>query len=186
MAPPRARVATVAILGVVVVTRIAQLAIPGWYAALARDPAAPWWRMFTALFAYDDGWVQFLAIVLGALILGGITERRFGSLLWAAIFVVSGLVGQAFGLVWQPTGAGSSVAVAGLLGAFAAWLAWPVTGVPVPARIGPGAILALGVWLSASRDIHGPPILVGAALGALFLALGRRGSEPHPPRETRP
>lgn len=182
----RSRVATVAILAVVAATRLAQLAIPGWYAALARDPAAPWWRMFTALFAYDDGWVQFLAILLGTLFLGAITERRYGSAAWAAIFVVAGLAGQAFGLFWQPSGAGSSVAVAGLLGAFAAWLAWPETGVPPPARIGAVVILGLGAWLAWTHDIHGPPILVGAALGALFLALGRRGSEPHPPREIRP
>ncbi len=183
---PRPHVATVAILAVVTATRVAQFIVPGWYIALARDPVAPWWRMFTALIAYDDGWVQFLSIFLGALFLGAIAERRYGAVPWAAIFVISGFAGQAFGLFWQPSGAGSSVAVAGLLGAFAAWLAWPDTGVPTPARIGSAMILALGIWLSASRDIHGPPILIGAALGALFLALGWRASEPHQPRERHP
>jgi membrane associated rhomboid family serine protease len=179
---PRPPVVTVAFVAAVIATRVAQIAVPGWYDALARDPAAPWWRMFTALIAYDDGWVQFLAIALGALALGVVAERRFGWALWVAILVAAGLLGQACGLVWQPSGAGSSVAVAGWLGAFAAWLAWPGTRMPPQARVGGIVIAVLGAALTCAHDIHGPPILLGLALGGASFALGVRANEAAMPR----
>ena len=158
--------ATLALVAAVVLTRIAQLAVPGWYDALARHPDAPWWRVFTALFAYDDGWPQFLGIAIGIVVLGLLAERHVGTGRWLAIFLVSGLVGQAFGLVWQPEGAGSSVAVAGLLGATAALFAFGGA-LPTFARIGPVAVLAGGFALAAMQDLHGPPMLIGFAFGAL-------------------
>ncbi len=161
--------ATAAILGVVLATRLAQIAVPGWYGALARHPGAPWWRAVTALFAYDDGWAQILFIMLGALILGIASETRLGSRLWLTIFVVAGLAGQAFALAWQPEGAGSSVAVAGLVGAFAAHLLL-APNLPRQARVGTFVILLGAVALSAGGDIHGPPVLVGFAIAALSLA----------------
>jgi rhomboid protease GluP len=173
---------TAAFVAVLCVTRAAQVLVPGWYGALARDPAAPWWRMFTALVAYDDGWVQFLSILIGALVLGSIMERRAGSAAWAAILIAAGVCGQAIALAWQPSGAGSSVAVAGWLGAFAAWLAWPATSVPAQARIGGIVIAGLGAWLAWTHDIHGPPILLGLLLGGASFALGVRANEPATPR----
>jgi rhomboid protease GluP len=171
MLRPGARIppATGAILCIVLATRLLQWLVPGWYAALARDPSAPWWRVVTALFAYDDGWPQIIGIVVGVLVLGVVGERRFGSLRWLAIFFIAGLAGQLVGLAWQPLGAGSSVAVAGLLGAVAVWLLSPSSGVPAFARVGPLLILAGGAYLMAVRDIHGPPIFVGAGLAALAL-----------------
>jgi membrane associated rhomboid family serine protease len=180
--PPRPPVVTILFAVIVIVTRAAQVLVPGWYDALARDPAAPWWRMFTALVAYDDGWVQFLSILIGALFLGGIAERRYGCAAWTVVLVLAGLCGQAVALAWQPPGAGSSVAVAGWLGAFAAWLAWPSTAVPAQARVGALVIAALGAGLCFSRDIHGPPILLGLLLGGGFLARGVRANEPATPR----
>jgi hypothetical protein len=41
--------------------------------------------------------------------------------------------------------------------------------VPAFARVGPLLILAGGAYLMAMRDIHGPPIFVGAGLAALAL-----------------
>ena len=169
-----------------------------------RIAAGEWWRIVTALFAYDDGAVQKLGIVFGALALGIVAERRIGTAEWLIIAFVAGLAGQIVGLWWQPYGAGSSVAVAGLLGATATWLAWPnpradgeaggaqaasaarasarprgagersepgVSGNALPwfARIGPVVVLALAIALVVLRDIHGPPIFVGAALAFLFL-----------------
>lgn len=146
---------------------------PEWLGLAGRDPerfaAGEWWRVVTALFAYDDGAAQKLGIVFGALALGLIAERRIGSAEWLIVAFVSGLAGQIVGLWWQPYGAGSSVAVAGMLGATATWLAWPKTAIPWFARIGAAVILALAVYLLAMRDLHGPPIFVGAALTLLFL-----------------
>jgi rhomboid protease GluP len=174
--PERPPPVTLAFVALVALTRVAELAIPAWYDALARHPGGAPWRAVTALFAYDDGWPQFLAIFLGALVLGAMAERRFGAGPWAAILVLCGLVGQSFGLIWQPEGAGSSVAVAGWLGAAMVWLAWPGSRAPAFARIGPVAVLVLAVWLTLRHDLHGPPILVGAALGAMFLARARRAT----------
>jgi rhomboid protease GluP len=165
--------ATAVIFAVVLIIRLLQWIVPGWYAALARDPSAPWWRVVTALFAYDDGWPQIIAIAAGVLVLGVIGERYFGSWRWLGLFLIAGLVGQLFGLAWQPVGAGSSVAVAGLAGAVAVrWLLRPGIGAPAFARIGPFLILAGGAYLAAVRDIHGPPVFVGAGLAALALLRG--------------
>jgi rhomboid protease GluP len=146
---------------------------PEWPALAGRDPArfaaGEWWRIITALFAYDDGPVQKLGIVFGALLLGILAERKIGSAEWLVIAFVSGLAGQIVGLWWQPVGAGASVAVAGMLGAVATWLAWPRTQVPWFARIGAVVVLALAVGLVVMHDLHGPPIFVGAAVAALFL-----------------
>jgi rhomboid protease GluP len=161
---------------------------PDWLALAERDPArfaaGEWWRIVTALFAYDDGPVQKLGIVFGALILGIVAERKIGSAEWLVIAFVSGLAGQIVGLWWQPVGAGASVAVAGMLGAVATWLVWPKTSRADGERGKPGArektlrwfapggsvvVLALAVGLVVMHDLHGPPIFVGAALAALFL-----------------
>jgi rhomboid protease GluP len=179
---PRWPVTTVLFVAVVCITRAAQLVVPGWYAALARDPAAPWWRMFTALVAYDDGWVQFLSIALGAIVLGALMELRLGSTLWAAILIAAGLAGQAFGLWWQPIGAGSSVAVAGWLGALAAWLVWPRAGAAPQARVGGVVIALLGAWLTFRHDVHGPPLLLGLVLGGASFAVRVRANEPPMPQ----
>ena len=109
----------------------------GWPSAIrCAFAAGEWWRVVTALFAYDDGPVQKLGIVFGVLALGIVAERKIGTVEWLIIAFVSGLAGQIVGLWWQPVGAGSSVAVAGLLGATATWLAWPKTPLPWFARIG--------------------------------------------------
>lgn len=164
---------TAAFITIAVFIAAVQEIHPEWLGLAERDPmrfaAGEWWRVVTALFAYDDGPVQKLGIVFGALVLGLIAERRIGSVEWLVIAFVAGLVGQIVGLWWQPYGAGSSVAVAGMLGATATWLAWPNTGVPWFARIGSALILVLAVALLVMRDLHGPPIFVGAALAAVFL-----------------
>ncbi len=121
------------------------------------------------------GAVQKLGSVFVALALGIVAERRLGTVEWLIIAFVSGLVGEIVGLWWQPYGAGSSVAVAGLLGATAVWSAWPTTKLPWFARIGAVLVLALGIALLVLRDLNGPPIFVGAGLAALQLWRGRLG-----------
>ncbi len=164
---------TAAFITIAVFIAAVQELHPEWLGLAERDPvrfaAGEWWRVVTALFAYDDGPVQKLGIVFGVLALGIIAERKIGTVEWLVIAFVSGLAGQIVGLWWQPYGAGSSVAVAGLLGATAVWLAWPKSGLPWFARIGAVVILALAIALIVMRDIHGPPIFVGAALAFLFL-----------------
>jgi hypothetical protein len=48
-------------------------------------------------------------------------EKLFGTSRWMALYLIGAVVGEAAGYLWQPYGAGGSVAVAGLLGGFLAW-----------------------------------------------------------------
>ena len=199
--PSRIPPGTAAIITICVFVSAIQELHPEWVGMAERDPVAiaagQWWRVITALFAFDGGAVQKLGTVFAVLALGIIAERRIGTVEWLVIAFLSGLAGQLAGLWWQPYGATASVAVAGLLGATGVWLAWPRIGaegaiaVKVPrrlARLGVGAttllwlarigavlILALTVWLLATRDMHGPAIVAGAGLCALFLFLRRSG-----------
>ncbi len=186
---------TAAFITIAVFVAAIQEMHPEWLGLAERDPVAlaagQWWRVVTALFAFDDGPVQKLGTVFAVLALGIIAERRIGTVEWLVIAFVSGLAGQIAGLWWQPFGATSSVAVAGLLGATAVWFAWPkqraggaeAANVPrIFARLGVSgealgwlarivalAVLVLAVALLVVRDIHGPPIFVGAALAFVFL-----------------
>ncbi len=186
---------TAAIITICVFIAAVQELHPEWVGLAERDPmgiaAGEWWRVVTALFAFDDGPVQKLGTVFAVLALGIIAERKIGTVEWLVIAFVSGLAGEIVGLWWQPVGASSSVAVAGLLGATAVWLAWPnkrpdgaqVAHVPGPlarfgvsgkmllwlARIGWLAVAALAIYLLVMRDIHGLAIVAGAALAFLFL-----------------
>ncbi len=177
--PSRVPPGTAAFITIAVFVAAIQELHPEWLGLAERDPVAfaagEWWRVVTALFAYDDGPVQKLGIVFGVLVLGIVAERKIGSAEWLIIAFLTGLVGQIVALWWQPYGAGSSVAVAGLLGATATWLAWPTTPLPWFARIGSVVVLVLAIGLVVMRDIHGPPIFVGAALTALLLYRRRTG-----------
>lgn len=145
--------------------------------ALERTPTAlasyQWWRLVTPLFVNPEGWRQIAVNFTGLAILGTLVERRFGAARWLVLYFASGLVGQIAGYAWKPLGAGASVAVAGLLGALAAILAFSAA---PQARVGTAVILAGAVVLAYFRDMHGPPILVGFALAALML---RIAAPPH-------
>jgi rhomboid protease GluP len=182
--------ATLLVLGAVAVVTLLQIfAFPSLLPALARQPGeiagGEWWRLVTALFVHDEGLPQ-LALNLVAGLAGGIAaERLYGPWRWLVFFFAAGIFGNLAGLAWQPSGAGCSVAVAGLWGAVFAWLLCR-PGLPLQARA--GAILGLAgavAWLAA-RNIHGPPAILGFVL-ALFLhrpnfALpgGRQGGNPSP------
>ena len=145
--------------------------------ALERTPAAlashQWWRLITPLFANPEGWRQIAVNFTGLAILGTIAERRFGPARWLILYFASGLIGTIAGYAWKPLGAGSSVAVAGLLGALAAILA---RGAAPQGRVGTAMILGGALVLCYFRDMHGPPILFGFALAALLL---RIATPPH-------
>lgn len=87
-------------------------------------------------------------------------ERIYGSRFWLVSYFLSGIVGELFAFMWQPTGAGASVAGAGLLGTLTIFGLLHMTAPQV--KFGAILILLGAVVLSATRDIHGPPILTGA------------------------
>jgi rhomboid protease GluP len=102
---------------------------------------------------------------------GVLAEELYGHPHWLLIYLGCGIIGQAFGVRWLPhtSDAGCSVAGAGLLGAVWAWLLSPAA--PRLARIWMWAVmwLVVGIVLTALSDMHGPPLLIGFALGAVLL-----------------
>jgi membrane associated rhomboid family serine protease len=184
--PRRWPIATVSVLAVTVVLTVLQFPFPQVRLDLWRAPGAlaagQWWRLVTPLLVqYDAVWqiVVVLACIAGV---GVVAERIFGHARWLLLYLVCGVVGQAFGFRWEPPDAGASVAGAGLLGAVCAWLLSP-DGPPQPQVRVWGVLWPLaGIALTVKGDQHGPPLLVGFALGALLLLLDHR----HAPRtETR-
>jgi rhomboid protease GluP len=184
--PRRWPIATVSVLAVTVVLTVLQFPFPQVRLDLWRAPGAlaagQWWRLVTPLLVqYDAVWqiVVVLACIAGV---GVVAERIFGRARWLLLYLVCGVVGQAFGFRWEPPDAGASVAGAGLLGAVCAWLLSP-DGPPQPQVRVWGVLWPLaGIALTVKGDQHGPPLLVGFALGALLLLLDHR----HAPRtETR-
>jgi membrane associated rhomboid family serine protease len=160
-------IATVSVFVITGIVTGLQFAFPGMLDDLRRDGAAlaqhEWWRLITPLFVHAEGWRQIGFVFPAMLIVGLLVERLFGSRRWLVLYFVGGLVGELAGYAWKPTGAGASVAVAGLLGALATWL---IVGNRRPQGIAGGTIILLGaVVLTFVRDLHGPPIVAGGVMG---------------------
>src|SRR5215471_15439390 len=146
--------------------------------ALERTPgmlsSGQWWRLITPILINPEGWLQIIVNLLGIALVGAMVERLFGSGRWLILYLTGAIVGELTGMVWQPEGAGSSVALCGLLGGLAAWLMWGAK--PIQPRFG-GAILILGALvLTAMRDLHGPPIVAGGCAAAVMLSRDARAS----------
>ena len=165
-------VATVAILSVTIVVTLVQIAVPELRLHLWRDQDAlksgELWRLATPLLIQYDRW-QDAAAVLGLIaFIGTAAERVYGRGRLVVIYGTCGVVGQAFGYLWEPPDAGASVAGAGLLGAMSAWLLSRHSRAPLPARLFAALAMLGGVVLTVRQDMHGPPLLVGSALATLM------------------
>ncbi|MGH7505733.1 MAG: rhomboid family intramembrane serine protease [Longimicrobiales bacterium] len=139
--------------------------------SLRRDPAmianAQYWRFVTAWLVHDDGLEQIVFSFTTLAILGTFAERLFGRRLWGMAYVACGLVGEVAGIFWQPVGGGNSVALCGLAGLLAVYLA-ARTDQPVQVRFGfPVVVLGGGILLTAMSDIHGPPLMAGILIGLI-------------------
>lgn len=84
------------------------------------DPAPEWWRLATALFAYDSTGYAFIALVAVA-IFGWLMERRHGPLVVLLLFLLAGAAGNllAVGVETVPVSAGANGAALALLCAWA-------------------------------------------------------------------
>jgi rhomboid protease GluP len=145
------------------------VAFPGILLALQRQPSAlhgEWWRLVTAFLLERGGWVEIGFNLVSLLLVGILAERAFDRRRWLVFYLVGGIVGQLAGLAWKPFGAGTSVALCGLLGAWALH-ALRTRRVGVCLVIGV-LIIGLGIVLTARHNLHGPPILAGACVAALW------------------
>lgn len=162
---------TLAVTGATGIVTAMAATTPAIVTALQRSPAAvhgEWWRLATPVLLNPEGPRQIAVNLVALLGVGVIVERALGRTRWLAAYASGAMVGELAGLAWQPVGAGSSVAVCGLLGALAAWLWRDVR--TVPARVGAAALLA-GAWvLVYAHDLHGPPLLAGFSLSIVSRA----------------
>src|SRR5262249_40872012 len=104
-------------------------------------------------------------------VVGTVAERAWGHGWWLGFYLLGAVVGEVAGLAWKPVGAGSSVAVCGLLGSVAVWLLARVA--TWPGRFGAVVIVGGALLLTARHDLHGPPILAGALVAVLLVARRR-------------
>jgi len=139
--------------------------------ALARHE---YWRLITPIFFHREGWRQIMFDFSALAVVGTFVERIFGGRRWLVLYFAAGVSGEIAGFAWKPLGAGSSVAICGLLGALAAWLLRNPR--PMQSRFGGIVILVGAVILTALRDLHGPPLLVGIVLGWGMLQRDAQGS----------
>lgn len=163
--------------GTAVVTGL-QLIFPEVLNALRRNPGAlsagEWWRLITPIFVQAYGWPQIMFNFTGIALVGPVVERIFGSRRWLILYFVPALAGEIAGYAWSPYGAGSSLALAGLVGSLFAWLLWPNRQLPGVTNLLGALGLTGAVALALLRDIHGPPVIAGACLAALMLWLDSR------------
>lgn len=119
-------IATVIVTLVTALGAAAQLNDPGVLERFRSNYPAlhdgEWWRWFTPLLVQSAGWGQILFNIGSLIVVGVIAERRFGTLRWLVLYLGVGLAGSAFGERLDPTGAGNSLAVCGLVGALATLL----------------------------------------------------------------
>lgn len=172
--------ATIVVSGATALITGMQFVHPGLLAAMERRPGAlgdhQYWRLFTPLFVHSDGWRQIAFNFPAIACSGYFVERIYGSRFWLICYFLSGAVAELIAFSWQPTGAGASIAGAGLLGALAVF-ALRRTRAPQP-KLGALFILLGAVVLTYIRDIHGPPMLIGACIGSAPARIGRQRDDP--------
>jgi membrane associated rhomboid family serine protease len=170
---PVATLVVVALTGVVSIVGLLQ---PQVLAGLERNSAelraGHWWRLITPLLVQSDGWGQLALNLVGTAVFGALVEWAAGPPVFLVTYLSGGLVGQALAYSWETGGAGSSVAMVGVLGALSVLLSWPDRERSQRERLAAGAGLCL---MLALVGLHfGPnPYLTEALLvaaGSAFVA----------------
>ena len=172
-------VLTLLCLAVIAAVSLVQLAMaPGLLPLLMRDglrtAVGQPWRLATSLLVQDGGWGGAFFNLVGLLSVGTVMERLLGRMRWVVVAGASVGVAQAFGLLWQPTGAGNSILNFGLAGAVcAASLTNRAAGQAMTSAIIASAAFVI---LAAARDIHGAAALTGALVQLATPSAGRHGA----------
>jgi hypothetical protein len=168
---------TFAIAALVALALAAQEIWPGLLSIFQRDAVAiqhgQVYRLFTALW-FQDGWFEGGLFNLAMLGLVGIwAEQVWPRPIWAALYFGIGLAVECLGLVWQPIGAGNSIAVFGLAGS----LLMTVWG-KGRAGIVLMMVAQLAIWLLCIRhDVHGAAALIGLVTGFLLVRRARQRNQ---------
>ena len=126
--------------------------------------------MVTPLFVQAYGWWQCGINGVTAVIFCPLAERLYGNRL-LALYFVPGVLGEIFAYQWSPNMAGSSLGIAGVMGGLFAFTLLHRREIPRPARIFAISGIAGAIVLCFSRDIHGPPVLIGVLLASMMTIL---------------
>ena len=90
-----------------------------------------WWRLFTSMFLHGSIWhIGFNMLALWQV--GQVTERIFGSVRFAGLYLLAGLSGSLASVLWNPhvNSVGASGAIFGIIGGLLAFLGRKDSGVP--------------------------------------------------------
>jgi rhomboid protease GluP len=182
--PPRRPLLTYAVATVLVAMFALQLAQPTILPLLRREAAlvqqAQLWRAVSALFVQDGGAFGFAFNLALLVLIGTVAERNWGRGRWLLVYLGGGIATEFLALLWQPQGAGNSIACFALAGAL---VTYSPSGGPKPL---PAAIrlagLAAGAGLVVLFDIHGMAFALGAVAGAVFTIRDRRAASLSAPR----
>ena len=102
-----------------------------------------WWRLITAVFLHG-GILHLVFNMLALAMIGPVTERLFGSRVFAVLYALAGIGGAVASEWWQPVsiGVGASGAILGLYGGLVAFLLRRHTTLPrdVVSSLGGGAV----------------------------------------------
>lgn len=125
--PRRLPIATLTLIIVTGIVTSLQLTNPALLPALDRNfnalAAGQWWRLVTPRFVQPEIWPQYILLAILAVV-GLPVERRFGSLRWLILWLIGGLVGEIVSFAWEPQGAGASLGLCGIIGAWLVLLLW--------------------------------------------------------------
>ncbi|WP_426514026.1 rhomboid family intramembrane serine protease [Dactylosporangium sp. McL0621] len=167
-------IATAVAFGLVAVFSLLQLTVaPALYEALRRDRAAiaggELWRLVTSFVVQDSGWPGTIFNLVTLAVIGTLAERRWGTVRWIGLALVVQVLGDLWGLVVYPVGAGTSLVNFGLAASLAAAA---LLGEPDRRRRLAAAVsLVVALVLLVLGDIHGGAAVLGALGGAALARL---------------
>ena len=166
-----APVIAIAIIGFTAVVTGLQFVFPEVLNALQRNReallAGEWWRTVTPLFVQVYGWWHACVNGVAAIFLCPLAERLYGKRL-LILYFVPGMLGEIIAYFWKPNGAGSSLGIAGVMGALFAYTFLQRQMLSRSSRLFAICGIAGGAVQCAARDIHGPPILLGVLLASVM------------------
>jgi rhomboid protease GluP len=156
-------IATLLIIFVTTLLTGSQILFPALLPALDRNfgavQAGQLWRLVTPRFVQPDIWPQFVLLAIVAAV-GMPVERRYGSLTWIVAWLAGGIAGEVVSYSWQPQGAGASLGLCGVIGA---WSFMMLRREEVPWRVAPVAL----AFIAYLTGVAAGAVLVGEVGSAI-------------------